>query len=59
MTFDEMAKHMKEHSFKLASRVSVGKYAKSLGFRVYKPMVNRKTYFFYVNEEIPDNSGDV
>jgi hypothetical protein len=53
MTFDEMSRHMKEHSFKLPSRVSVGRYARQLGFSVYKPMVNRKMQFFYVNEKIP------
>jgi hypothetical protein len=53
MTFDEMKEHMKKHSFKLPSRVSVGRYARQLGFSVYKPMVNRKMQFFYVNEKIP------
>jgi hypothetical protein len=53
MTFDEMARHMKEHSFKLPSRVSVGRYARQLGFKVYKPMVEGEMQFFYVNEAIP------
>jgi len=53
MTFEEMKQYMREHSFKLPSRVSVGRYARGLGFRVYKPMVNRKMLFFYVNENIP------
>ena len=52
MTFDEMAMHMKEHSFKLPSRVTVGKYAKELGYRVYKPMINGKIILFYVNENL-------
>ncbi|MDR1718029.1 MAG: hypothetical protein LBS20_19505 [Prevotella sp.] len=53
MTFDEMASHMKEHSFKLPGRVTVGKYARELGYKVYKPMINKKVHFFYVNENIP------
>jgi hypothetical protein len=58
MTFEEMARYMKEHSFKLQSRVSVGRYARKLGFSVYKPMVNRQMLFFYVNENIPlENDG--
>jgi hypothetical protein len=57
MTFDEMAQHLKEHSFKLPSRVTVGRYARKLGFMVYKPMVNRKMLFFYVNEKIPSGNG--
>jgi hypothetical protein len=58
MTFDEMASHLKEHSFKLPGRINVGKYARELGFDVYKPMVRGKILFFYVNNNIPaDNDG--
>lgn len=53
MTFEEMAMHMKQNSFKLPSRVTVGLYARTLGFKVYKPMINGKINFFYVNENIP------
>lgn len=53
MTFEEMAKHMQDHSFKLPSRVSVGKYARELGYKVYKPMIDGKIQFYYVNESIP------
>jgi hypothetical protein len=56
MTFDEMAGHMKEHTFMLPSYVTVGKYARQLGFKVYRPMVEGKKYFFYVNESIPCGS---
>jgi len=52
MTFEEMAMHMKEHSFRLPSRVTVGKYAKELGYKVYKPMIKGKIQFFYVNESL-------
>lgn len=53
MTFIEMTAHMKEHSFKLPSRVTVGKYAKELGYQVYKPMINGTVHFFYVNQRMP------
>jgi len=53
MTYEEMAAHMRENSFKLPSRVTVGKYARELGYRVYKPMVEKVIYFFYVNENMP------
>lgn len=52
MTFEEMTEHMKEHSFKLPSRVTVGKYAKELGYQVYKPMIGGVVNFFYVNQKI-------
>ncbi|MCS2956917.1 hypothetical protein NXX53_06455 [Bacteroides salyersiae] len=52
MTYEEMASHMKENSFKLPSRVTVGKYARELGYKVYKPMKDGVVHFFYVNEKI-------
>jgi len=53
MTFDEMTRHMKENSFKLPSRVTVGKYAKTLGYHPYKPMVDGRVLFYYINENMP------
>lgn len=55
MTFEEMRKYMEAHTTKLANRVTVGLYAKSLGYRVYKPMIAGKLLFFYVNESITEN----
>lgn len=55
MTFQEMSLHMKKHSFKLPNRVTVGQYARGLGFKVYKPMINKKIHFFYINEQIAEN----
>lgn len=52
MTFEEMELHMKEHSLKLPSRVTVGKYARELGYSVYKPMVNGVVKFYYINPNI-------
>ena len=37
MTFDEMAAHLVENTGKVANRVTVGRYAKKLGYTVYKP----------------------
>lgn len=53
MTFSEMSLHMRRHSFKLPNRVSVGKYARELGYKVYKPMIDGKIHLFYINEQIP------
>lgn len=52
MTFEEMARHMEENTYRLANRVNVGLYAKELGYRVYKPMINGQVLFFYINEKI-------
>ena len=40
MTVGEMSEHLTEHTGKFANRVSVGRYAKKLGYAVYKPMIN-------------------
>lgn len=53
MTFEEMSEHMKEYSFKVPNRISVGKYARELGFGVYKPVIAGKVHFYYVNENLP------
>lgn len=43
MTYEEMARYLSETTGKVVNRVSVGRYAKKLGYRVYKPMINRKS----------------
>ena len=48
MTFDEMARHLVATTGKIANRVSVGKHAKALGYKVYKPMNNGKIIPFYL-----------
>lgn len=48
MTFDEMAAHMEENTFRLRNRVNVGTYAREKGYAPYKPMVNGRVLFFYV-----------
>ena len=45
MTFDEMARHMEEHTYRIANRVNVGMYARSLGYHTYKPMIAGKMQF--------------
>lgn len=55
MSFQEMADHMRKHSLKTINRVNVGVYAKRLGFRVYKPMIDGRIYHFYLNEHIEED----
>ena len=51
MTVGEMARHMEEHTARVVNRVTVGRYARSLGYRVYKPMIKGKIHLFYIREE--------
>lgn len=53
MTVEEMAQHMSEHSCKIPNKVTVGRYARQLGYKVYKPMIDRKIHQFYINEQMP------
>ena len=55
MTFEEMARHMEENTYRIVNRGNVGLYARELGYRVYKPMRCGKVLFFYINENIKDN----
>ena len=55
MTFDEMARHLVATTGKIANRVSVGKHAKALGYKVYKPLINGKIIHFYLKEEKQDS----
>lgn len=54
MTFEEMAHHMQKNTYRLVNRVNVGLYAKELGYRVYKPMLNGRVLFFYIKENLPE-----
>jgi hypothetical protein len=54
MTFDEMARHLVATTGKIANRVSVGKHAKALGYKVYKPMINGKIIHFYLKVDKQD-----
>ena len=49
MTFEEMARHMEENTYRIANRVNVGRYAREMGYRVYKPMIDGRIYLFYIN----------
>ena len=50
-----MARHLVATTGKIANRVSVGKHAKALGYKVYKPMINGKIIHFYLKEEKQDS----
>lgn len=54
MTFEQMAEHMRRNSYRTVNRVNVGLYAKRHGYTVYKPMIDGKIHFFYVNMDIED-----
>ena len=55
LSVGEMSEHLTEHTGKFANRVSVGRYAKKLGYAVYKPMINGRICQFYVNPSIKDD----
>lgn len=52
MTYEEMAEYFESETGKLATKSGVGKYAKQIGFEVYKPHIDGKKLFFYVNPNI-------
>lgn len=52
MTFKEMAQYLTENTIHIPNRVTVGKFAKKLGYKVYKPMIKGRTHFYYVNERV-------
>ena len=56
MSFQEMSQHMIENTSKIANRVTVGMYAKKLGYQVYKPMIDGKIRHYYVNDTINEES---
>ena len=51
MTYEEMARYLSETTGKVVNRVSVGRYAKKLGYRA---MINRKIQHCYLNDAIQD-----
>ncbi|MCD8250857.1 MAG: hypothetical protein LUD40_02285 [Phocaeicola dorei] len=58
MTVGEMTEYMCQHSCKIPNKVTVGRFARQLGYQVYKPMINRKIHLFYINEQIPPNESE-
>lgn len=56
MSVEEMARYMSENSYKIPNKVTIGRYARELGYKVYKSMINGKIHQFYINEEIPEPS---
>lgn len=55
MTYEELAEYFEYETGKLATKSGVGKYAKQIGFEVYKPHIDGKKLFFYVNPNIGKN----
>ncbi len=53
-TFGEMAAYFVEKTGRIANRASVGRYTRKLGYKVYKPMVDRKIHHYYLNHSIDD-----
>ena len=50
MTFDEMCEvYSKNFPYFKPNRSNVGRFAKVLGYKLAKQMVNRKVYLFYIN----------
>jgi hypothetical protein len=50
MTVEEMSEHLVEHTGKIANRVTVGRYARKLGYKVYKPMIEGRIRHFYLKD---------
>lgn len=55
MSYQEMEDHMRKNSWKNVNKVTVGLYAKRLGYEVYKPMINGRICHFYVNRYIEES----
>ena len=53
MTFDEMSEvYSMNFSYFTPNRSNVGRFAKTLGYKLTKQMVDRKVYLFYINEQV-------
>lgn len=52
MTYEEMAEYFESETAKLATKSSVGKFARQIGFEIYTPYIDGKKLFFYVNASI-------
>lgn len=52
MTFEEMERYMKEKTFIVPSKVSVGRFARKMGYTVYKPMIEGRLMHLYVNPQV-------
>ena len=48
MTYAEMARSFERISGGVANKTVVGHFAKIIGYRVHKPMINGRVRFFYV-----------
>lgn len=52
MTYEEMAEFFENETSKFATKSSVGKFARNLGYEIYKPCIEGKKLFFYVNPSL-------
>ena len=52
MTYEEMAEYFENETGKFATKTSVGKFARKLGYEIYKPYLDGVLHFFYVNPNI-------
>ncbi|NDV63977.1 hypothetical protein [Bacteroides sp. 224] len=54
MTNDELAVLYAQISYFKPNKNRVGRWAKTLGYRLTKQMIDRKVLWFYINEQIED-----
>lgn len=52
MSYEEMAVYFENETGKFATKSSVGKFARNLGYEIYKPCISGILQFFYVNPKI-------
>lgn len=52
MPYEEMAEHFENETGKIATKSSVGKFARKLGYEIYKPRIGGINLFFYVNPNL-------
>lgn len=54
MTYAEMSRYMQRKTNLAPTKVNIGGYAKKMGYKVYKPTINKKLRFFYVRDKQDD-----
>ena len=59
MTYAEMARSFERISGGVANKTVVGRFAKIIGYRVHKPMINGRVRFFYVKGRLKSVESEV
>ena len=59
MTYAEMARSFERISGGVANKTVVGRFAKIIGYRVHKPMINGRVRFFYVKGSLKSVESEV